>query len=61
MHIYIYIYPEVHKTQKYFLEKGAVVRITRDENRKLFLFVVSVILCKSYTCLIYVRDVVQSC
>ena len=55
------IYPEVYKTQKCFLEKRAVVRIICSENMKLFHFCGIIFLCKSYTCLVYVREVIQSC
>ena len=43
------IYPEVYKTQKCFLEKGAVVRINCIVNM-LFHFWYHFFLGKSYTC-----------
>ena len=48
------IYPEVYKTQKCFLEKGAVVRINCIVKVSFF--------CESHILvLVYVREVIKSC
>ena len=54
------LYPEVYKTQKCFLEKGAVVRINCAVNM-LFNFCI-IFLCESHILvLVYVREVMKSC
>ena len=54
------IYPEVYKTQKCFLEKGAVVRINCVVNM-LFHFWYH-FCCESHILvLVYVREVIKSC
>ena len=53
------IYPEVYKTQKCFLEKGAVVRINCAVN---MLYHFGIIFCESHILvLVYVREVIKSC
>ena len=53
------IYPEVYKTQKCFLEKGAVVRINCAVN---MLFHFWYHFCESHILVwVYVRKVIKSC
>ena len=54
------IYPEVYKTQKCFLEKGAVVRINCIVNM-LFLFWYHFFWESHILVLVYVREVIKSC
>ena len=55
------IYHKVYQTQKCFFEKGAVFRIICAENYEDDSFFASFFICKSYTCSVYVREVIQSC
>ena len=54
------IYPEVYKTQKCFLEKGAVVRINCIVNM-LFHFWYHFFGESHILVLVYVREVIKSC
>ena len=54
------IYPEVYKTQKCFLEKGAVVRINCIVNM-LFHFWYHLFWESHILVLVYVREVIKSC
>ena len=54
------IYPEVYKTQKRFLEKGAVVRINCIVNM-LFHFWYHFFWESHILVLVYVREVIKSC